>query len=59
MEKLKNGNTFLEVKRGETQYYAKDVNKLGDCGFYDRPAKRCKKSKRRAKELVVVLDSMV
>ena len=49
VEKLKNGNTFLEVKGGETQYYAKDVNQLEDSGYYDKTRKKKKELKKEGR----------
>ena len=39
--KLKDGNTFLEVRGGESVYHHKDVNLLEDCGYFDKLAKEC------------------
>ena len=51
MGKLKDGNTFLEVRGGQSVYHFKDVSLVEDCGYFDKTCKRMQELKKEGRSI--------
>ena len=46
MEKMKGSNTFLTMKNGQAAYSIFEVDKLQDCGYFDKTRRKMQEAKK-------------
>ena len=51
LDKLKENNIFLSLKGGQSVYLAKEIDKLGDCGYFDKTRRKMQEAKKQGRRV--------